>query len=88
MRIDYARTVPGGSVTRDLGSTYNPDLDSKLRRQDAALHMSERKMPMPRWCPSGLSKTQRRRLQKLRRLSLLRNEQNKSVIDGLARYVQ
>jgi hypothetical protein len=32
--------------------------------------MGERKMPTPKWCLAGLTKTQRRRLQKMRQAEL------------------
>jgi hypothetical protein len=45
-------------ATQDLGGMHNPGVVHGLSRQDAGLRTSENRGPMPRWCPSGLTKTQ------------------------------
>jgi hypothetical protein len=70
VKVHSARTDLGGIATRGLRGTGNPCLGSRLRKQDTEPRRGEKKVQAPRWCPSGLSKTQRHHLQKLRQSEL------------------
>jgi predicted nucleic acid-binding OB-fold protein len=43
--------------------------------QENRVEVKRRVIPEPRWCPAGLTKTQRRWLQKLRKQEIIRKEE-------------
>jgi hypothetical protein len=48
---------------------------SGLGQRGTGRRPGEQRMPAPRWCPSGLTKTQERHLQKLRLAELMENQE-------------
>jgi hypothetical protein len=58
-------------VTENLPNTENRVIqDSGGREPEVGKGAAPRKMPAPRWCPRGITKTQKRGLQKMRQREL------------------
>jgi hypothetical protein len=86
-RSDTIDTSLGSHAPVTWGAHQSEDYDGMAHRNAPAISQSreskgaissEKAMPKPRWCPVSLSKTQRRRLQKLRKKELEEEKEEKA----------
>jgi hypothetical protein len=59
--------------------------DSGSKKPEEEKGATPSKRPAPRWCPRGITKTQKRRLQKMRQKELVKKKKKSGII-GLIVY--
>jgi hypothetical protein len=61
----------GDRCARDTKEAVRSGLNPGQGERRITIDTGRHRMPAPRWCSTGLTKTQRRRLQKMRRAELV-----------------
>ena len=63
-----------------LEQMYNDKIpDDQLLRRDPKREPVHDHVDRPRWCPAGLTKSQKRRVQRLRQIELLEKEREEAL---------
>jgi hypothetical protein len=74
-------------VIENLVNMENQDMqDSRGKKLEEGKGTARSRRPAPRWCPMGITKTQKHRLEKMRQRELTEEKEEKSGIIGLTIY--